>query len=69
MSEPGSGPRVPPTVADVQGLTVGVLGGTGDQGRGLAYRFGRAGLNVLIGSRDAERAAVAAAGLAWGCVV
>lgn len=28
---------------DVSGLVVGVLGGTGDQGRGLAYRLARAG--------------------------
>lgn len=27
---------------DVSGLVVGVLGGTGDQGRGLAYRLARA---------------------------
>lgn len=51
---------------DVQDLTVGVLGGTGDQGRGLAYRFGRAGLKVLVGSRDAERAAAAAAEIGVG---
>ncbi|GGL97625.1 MULTISPECIES: NADPH-dependent F420 reductase [Micromonospora] len=42
---------------DVSGLTVGIIGGTGDQGRGLAYRFARAGQSVLIGSRSAERAA------------
>ncbi|WP_329102780.1 NADPH-dependent F420 reductase [Micromonospora sp. NBC_01699] len=41
---------------DVSGLTVGIIGGTGDQGRGLAYRFARAGQRVLIGSRSAERA-------------
>lgn len=35
---------------------IGIIGGTGDQGRGLAYRFATAGLEVLIGSRDAERA-------------
>ncbi|MEV0398033.1 NADPH-dependent F420 reductase [Polymorphospora rubra] len=44
------------TLPDVSGLTVGIIGGTGDQGRGLAYRFARAGLSVLIGSRSAERA-------------
>jgi NADPH-dependent F420 reductase len=53
-------------IPDVRNLTVGVLGGTGDQGRGLAYRFGLAGLKVLIGSRDAERAAVAAAEIGCG---
>ncbi|RKR87370.1 reduced coenzyme F420:NADP oxidoreductase [Micromonospora pisi] len=45
---------------DVSGLTVGIIGGTGDQGRGLAYRFARAGQRVLIGSRSAERAAQSA---------
>ncbi|ARX83066.1 oxidoreductase [Streptomyces alboflavus] len=45
---------------DVSGLVVGVLGGTGDQGRGLAYRLARAGQKVIIGSRVAERAAAAA---------
>ncbi|MFC7546201.1 NADPH-dependent F420 reductase [Plantactinospora sp. GCM10030261] len=44
------------TLPDVSGLTVGIIGGTGDQGRGLAYRFARAGQQVLIGSRSAERA-------------
>ncbi|WP_434741113.1 NADPH-dependent F420 reductase [Micromonospora sp. SH-82] len=48
------------TLPDVSGLTVGIIGGTGDQGRGLAYRFARAGQTVLIGSRDAGRAADAA---------
>lgn len=41
---------------DVSGLTVGVLGGTGPQGRGLAYRLARAGQRVIIGSRVPERA-------------
>jgi NADPH-dependent F420 reductase len=48
------------TLPDVSGLTVGIIGGTGDQGRGLAYRFARAGMSVLIGSRSAERAVEAA---------
>ena len=42
------------------------LGGTGDQGRGLARRFALAGHPVVIGSRSAERAATAAAELAEG---
>jgi 8-hydroxy-5-deazaflavin:NADPH oxidoreductase len=50
-----------PEVAD---LVVGILGGTGDQGKGLAYRFARAGQRVVIGSRSAERGAVAAATIA-----
>jgi NADPH-dependent F420 reductase len=44
----------------VDGLTVGVLGGTGPQGRSLALRWARAGLPVRIGSRDAARASAAA---------
>ncbi|AZM52921.1 NADPH-dependent F420 reductase [Streptomyces sp. WAC 01529] len=51
---------------DVSGLVVGVLGGTGDQGRGLAYRLARAGQKVIIGSRAAERARTAAEELGHG---
>jgi NADPH-dependent F420 reductase len=43
---------------------VAVLGGTGPQGRGLARRFAAAGIPVVIGSRDAGRAAALAAELA-----
>jgi len=43
--------------------TLAFLGGTGDQGRGLARRFAMAGHPVLIGSRSAERAESAAAEL------
>ncbi|PNE42053.1 MULTISPECIES: NADPH-dependent F420 reductase [Streptomyces] len=52
--------RDPWDLPDVSGLVIGVLGGTGDQGRGLAYRFARAGHKVIIGSRAAERAQAAA---------
>jgi len=45
-------------------LVVGILGGTGDQGRGLAYRLARAGQRTVIGSRDAERAQAAARDIA-----
>src|ERR1700751_5949257 len=38
----------------VDGLIIGILGGTGDQGRGLAFRFAQAGHQVIIGSRTAE---------------
>ena len=38
-------------------LVVGVLGGTGPQGRGLAVRLAAAGQRILLGSRDADRAA------------
>ncbi|MHB9862317.1 NADPH-dependent F420 reductase [Streptomyces sp. YIM S03343] len=51
---------------DVSGLVVGVLGGTGPQGKGLAYRLARAGQKVIIGSRVAERAQAAAAELGHG---
>ncbi|WP_058044699.1 NADPH-dependent F420 reductase [Streptomyces roseifaciens] len=51
---------------DVSGLVVGVLGGTGDQGRGLAYRLAKAGQQVIIGSRAAERAQAAAGELGLG---
>jgi NADPH-dependent F420 reductase len=58
--------RDPWDLPDVSGLVVGVLGGTGDQGRGLAYRLGRAGQQVIIGSRAAERARAAAGELGSG---
>ncbi|MFF3143655.1 NAD(P)-binding domain-containing protein, partial [Streptomyces sp. NPDC057927] len=51
---------------DVSGLVVGVLGGTGPQGKGLAYRLARAGQKVIIGSRAAERAQTAAEELGHG---
>ncbi|MEU3144020.1 MULTISPECIES: NADPH-dependent F420 reductase [unclassified Streptomyces] len=51
---------------DVSGLVVGVLGGTGPQGKGLAFRLARAGQKVIIGSRAAERAQAAAEELGHG---
>jgi NADPH-dependent F420 reductase len=48
---------------DVASMSIGILGGTGDQGRGLARRFALAGNPVIIGSRSAERAAKAAQAL------
>lgn len=45
---------------------IGILGGTGDQGRGLARRLAMAGYRVIIGSRSAERADAAVAGLGAG---
>jgi hypothetical protein len=50
----------------VDGLVIAILGGTGDQGRGLARRFALAGHQVLIGSRSAERAQSAAEELGHG---
>jgi hypothetical protein len=55
-TEAKKAPKDPWELPDVSGLVVGVLGGTGDQGRGLAYRLARAGQRVIIGSRSAERA-------------
>ena len=37
-------------------MNIGILGGTGPAGRGLAVRSAAAGHRVIIGSRDAERA-------------
>jgi NADPH-dependent F420 reductase len=53
----------PDSPADVARLVIGVLGGTGDQGRGLARRLALAGSRVIIGSRDAGRAVAAAASI------
>jgi len=44
--------------------TVAVLGGTGRQGSGLARRFAKAGVGVIVGSRDPARADAAIA--SWG---
>src|SRR5213079_1258920 len=67
------GTNKPPTVSkdpwelpDVSGLVVGVLGGTGDQGRGLAYRLAKSGQQVIVGSRSADRACTAAGELGLG---
>ena len=35
---------------------IGILGGTGPEGSGLAYRWALAGEEIVIGSRDAQRA-------------
>ncbi len=61
----GAGPtsRDPWALPDVAELTIGVLGGTGEQGRGLATRWAAAGQRVIIGSRQVERAEAAAVGI------
>ena len=41
---------------------IAVIGGTGAEGSGLAMRWAQAGYRVLVGSRDAARAAEMAAG-------
>ena len=43
--------------------TIGILGGTGKEGKGLAYRWLKAGHRILIGSRQKEKAEAAAAEL------
>lgn len=53
-------PHYPPV--DIAG-PVAIVGGTGAEGRGLAQRWARAGLEVIIGSRDAARARDSAASL------
>ncbi len=40
--------------------SIAILGGTGDQGLGLALRFAKAGRRVVIGSRKLEKALTAA---------
>ncbi|HMI34580.1 MAG TPA: NADPH-dependent F420 reductase [Propionibacteriaceae bacterium] len=45
-------------------MKVGILGGTGPQGRGLATRLAASGHEVLIGSRNADRAEATAAEIA-----
>ncbi len=36
--------------------SIGILGGTGKEGKGLAYRWAKAGYRIFIGSRSAEKA-------------
>jgi 8-hydroxy-5-deazaflavin:NADPH oxidoreductase len=43
-----------------QTTTIAILGGTGKEGKGLAYRWAKAGFTVIIGSRAAEKAQAAA---------
>lgn len=40
--------------------TIAILGGTGKEGKGLAYRWAKAGFHVVIGSRAPEKAQAAA---------
>lgn len=41
-------------------MKIAILGGTGDEGLGLAIRYAAAGEEIIIGSRSAERAETAA---------
>ena len=49
--------------------TLAILGGSGDLGGGLAFRWARAGYSIIIGSRNADKAGEAAAKLAGRGVV
>ncbi|MGW5335205.1 NADPH-dependent F420 reductase [Streptomyces bauhiniae] len=65
--DPAKAPAKDPwDLPDVSGLTVGVIGGTGPQGKGLAYRLAKAGQKVIVGSRSADRAHAAAGELGHG---
>jgi len=44
--------------------TIAIIGGTGKEGKGLAYRWMRAGYPVIIGSRQADKAKSAVTELA-----
>lgn len=44
--------------------SLAVIGGTGKEGNALAARFAKAGVHVIIGSRDKERGEIAAGELA-----
>ncbi len=39
--------------------TIGIIGGTGNEGRGLGYRWSKAGYKIILGSRDIEKACAA----------
>jgi len=49
-----------PTIEPSNYPTLAIIGGTGKEGNALAFRFARAGVRVLIGSRDAVKAQNAA---------
>jgi predicted dinucleotide-binding enzyme len=44
--------------------SIGIVGGTGDLGRGLALRLAKAGHPLIIGSRNAEQAVASAEAVA-----
>ncbi len=37
-------------------MSIALVGGTGKEGKGLAYRWAKAGYRILIGSRSLEKA-------------
>ena len=40
-------------------LKIAILGGTGKEGKGLGYRWAKSGHDVIIGSRQKEKAELA----------
>ena len=42
-------------------MEIAIVGGTGDEGMGLALRWARAGEEIIIGSREESKASEAAA--------
>ena len=55
-----------PRTPTLDGLITAILGGTGEQGRGLARRLAMAGHPVIIGSRSRNRARATAQGVGHG---
>jgi NADPH-dependent F420 reductase len=53
---PSSSPIEIATICDSVGVHVGILGGTGPAGRGVAARLSEAGVQITLGSRDSGRA-------------
>ena len=47
----------------VAGMRIGILGGTGPAGRGLAARLASVGIEAMVGSRDPDRAAAVVSGI------
>ena len=50
-------------MADQLLITIAILGGTGKEGKGLAFRWAKAGYKIIIGSRDSQKAIETAAEL------
>lgn len=48
------------TIRPIAGQRIAIIGGTGDQGKGLALRWLAAGGEIIIGSRESRRAEEAA---------
>ncbi|MFZ2517548.1 MAG: NAD(P)-binding domain-containing protein, partial [Anaerolineae bacterium] len=42
-------------MSELHNQTIAILGGTGAEGAGLAMRWARAGLKVIVGSRLADK--------------